>query len=57
MGWVLVFLIGSTTVASPIVIPMATEQLCVAAKTKLLEANKQHGTINFAAYSECLRVK
>jgi hypothetical protein len=61
MNWMLFIIIASTTMTDKVInsttIPMATEQLCDAAKTKMIKAYQQTQSLNFAMISECLQTR
>ena len=60
MDWVLFVVIVSTSSGAAINssnVPMATEQLCNAAKAQLIQAYKQTNSPNFLLYAECLQAR
>ena len=61
MDWLLIVVLASTSSAdkfvSPITVPVATEQLCNAARAKLLDTYKRSQAANFMFISECLQVR
>ena len=60
MDWVLFVVIVSTSTDKAINsshVPMATQQLCNAAKAQLIEAYKETKSPNFVLYAECLRAR
>jgi hypothetical protein len=62
MDWVLFVVIVTTSVTDNKAInssnvPMATQQLCNAAKAQLIEAYKETRSPNFILYAECLQAR
>jgi hypothetical protein len=60
MDWVLFVVIVSTSTGTAINssnVPMATQQLCNAAKAQLIQAYKQTNSPNFILYAECLQAR
>jgi hypothetical protein len=61
MNWVLFWVIASTAQTDKILntttIPMATEELCNAAKDKLVRAYQQTQSPNYVILGESLRAK
>jgi hypothetical protein len=62
MEWVLFLVIASMTVSdakaiSTTTVPMATLELCNAAKAKLIDTYKLTQSPNFLFVGECLRVR
>jgi hypothetical protein len=61
MNWMFIFIIASSTttdkVVTPITVPMATERLCEAAKTKMMALYQKTQSTNFLAVAECLQVR
>jgi hypothetical protein len=60
MNWVLFVVLAtmsSDKVINSTAVPMATEQLCNAAKTKLIQAYKQRESPNFVIVVECLQAR
>ena len=60
MDWVLFVVIVSMSTGTAINssnVPMATQQLCNAAKAQLIEAYKATNGLNFILYAECLQVR
>jgi hypothetical protein len=59
MDWVLFVILasisGSEKTINSTAVPMATEQLCNAAKEKLTQAYQKTQTPNFGLVAECLR--
>jgi hypothetical protein len=61
MDWVLFVVIVSTSATDKAInsanVPMATQQLCYAAKAQLLQAYKEAQSPNFNFYAECLQAR
>ena len=61
MNWVLFVVLATSTGSDKAInatpVPMATEQLCNAAKTKLVETYKRSNTPNFIMVVECLQAR
>jgi hypothetical protein len=61
MSWVLFVILASTSGAEKAInstaVPMATEQLCNAAKEKLIQAYQKTQTPNYALVTECLKTR
>jgi hypothetical protein len=60
MDWVLFVVIVSSTSSMTINssnVPIATQQLCDAAKAQLIQAYKETKSPNFVLYAECLRTR
>ena len=61
MDWMLFIVIASTPPSDKVInsttVPMATEELCNAAKAKLIQAHKQKQSPNFLMIGECLRAR
>ena len=61
MDWLLFVILASTSSADkaviPITVPVATEQLCNAARSKLADTYKKSQAANFAFISECIQVR
>jgi hypothetical protein len=61
MDWVLFVVIVSTSMTDKAInssnVPMATQQLCNAAKAQLLQTYKEARSPNFIFYAECLRAR
>lgn len=61
MDWVLFVVIASMSATdkaiSSTTVPMATMELCDAARAKLLAAHKQTQSPNFLVVGECLRAR
>lgn len=61
MNWVLFFVIASTAPTDKVInsttISMATEELCAAAKDKLVHDYQQTQSPNYLIVGECLRAK
>jgi hypothetical protein len=61
MNWVLFVILASTSGSEKVInstaVPMATEQLCNAAKEKLTQAYRNTQTPNYALVAECLRAR
>jgi hypothetical protein len=62
MDWILFVLIASTTLSDNKAVdtsamPMANQQLCIAARDKLAEAYKRVQSPNFAFIGECLQAR
>jgi hypothetical protein len=60
MDWVLFVVIVSTSTGTAINssnVPMATQQLCNAAKAQLIQAYKETQSPNFLLYAECLQAR
>ena len=62
MDWVLFVVIVSTSLTDNKAInssnvPMATQQLCDAAKAQLIQAYKETRSPNFMLYAECLQAR
>jgi hypothetical protein len=61
MDWVLFVVIVSTSITDKAInsstVPMATQQLCDAAKAQLIQAYKETQSPNFVLYAECLQAR
>ena len=61
MNWVLFVILASTSgsekTLNSTAVPMATEQLCNAAKEKLTQAYRNTQTPNYALLAECLKAR
>jgi hypothetical protein len=61
MNWVLFVVLASSTGSEKAInatpVPMATEQLCNEAKTKLMESYHRTNTPNYVIVIECLRAR
>jgi hypothetical protein len=61
MDWVLFVVIVSTSMTDKAInssnVPMATQQLCNAAKAQLIQAYKETQSPNFMLYAECLQAR
>ena len=61
MDWLLVVILASTSsmdkAVIPISVPVATEQICNAARTKLADIYKKSQSANFMFLSECIQVR
>jgi hypothetical protein len=61
MDWVLFVVIVSTSLTDKAInssnVPMATQQLCNAAKAQLIQAYKETQSPNFVLYAECLQAR
>jgi hypothetical protein len=61
MKWVLFVILasisGSERTINSTAVPMATEQLCNAAKEKLTQAYRNTQTANYALVAECLQAQ
>jgi hypothetical protein len=61
MDWVLFVVIVSTSMTDKAInsssVPMATQQLCKAAKAQLIQAYEESKSPNFNLYAECLRAR
>ena len=62
MEWVLFFVLasdasGAGKVINSTAVPMATEQLCNAAKEKLIQAYRKTQTPNYLLVTECLQAR
>ncbi len=63
MNWVLFVVLASASsgasekAINSTAVPMATEQLCNAAKEKLIQAYRNTQTPNYALVVECLRAR
>jgi hypothetical protein len=61
MDWVLFVVIVSTSMTDKAInssnVPMATQQLCNAAKAQLIQAYKETKSPNFNLYAECLQAR
>jgi hypothetical protein len=61
MDWVLFIVIVSTSTTDKAInsshVPIATQQLCNAAKAQLIEAYKETRSPNFILYAECLKAR
>jgi hypothetical protein len=56
MDWVLFVVIVNTAMnINSSNVPMATEQLCEAAKAQLIQALKETNSPNYLLYAQCLR--
>jgi len=61
MNWVLFVVLATSTATDKAInatpVPMATEQLCNEAKSKLMESYRRTNTPNFLIVIECLRAR
>ncbi len=61
MDWVLFVVIVSTSMTDKAInssnVPMATQQLCSAAKAQLMQTYKEARSPNFILYAECLQAR
>ena len=61
MDWVLFVVIVSTSITDKAInsssVPMATQQLCNAAKAQLIQVYKETQSPNYTFYAECLQVR
>jgi hypothetical protein len=61
MDWVLFIVIVSTSTTDKAInsshVPIATQQLCNAAKAQMIEAYKEARSPNFILYAECLKAR
>jgi hypothetical protein len=61
MDWVLFVVIVSTSMNDKAInsstVPMATQQLCNAAKAQLMQTYKEARSPNFILYAECLQAR
>jgi hypothetical protein len=61
MDWVLFVVIVSTSMTDKAInssnVPMATQQLCNAAKAQLIQAYQEAKSPNFNLYAECLQAR
>jgi len=61
MNWVIFVVPASSTASDKVInatpVPMATEQLCNEAKTKLIESYRRSNTPNYVIVIECLRAR